>query len=144
MMRHAILGAGGIGGLLAGALARSGGEVVLLVRPSSRSRFERRLRVESIVLGDFEVEVDAVSVLDRPVDALWVATKATQLDAAWSLASPERVADSPVIPLLNGVDHLALLRSRYANVVAAAIRVESERVSPSLIRQSSPFLRIEM
>jgi 2-dehydropantoate 2-reductase len=143
-MRHAVLGAGGIGGLLAGALARSGGEVVMLMRPSTLSRFEGGLKVESVVLGDFEVEVDAASALDRPVDALWVATKATQLAAAWSLASPELVADSPVIPLLNGVDHLGLLRTRYANVVAAAIRVESERVSPSLIRQSSPFLRIEM
>lgn len=143
-MRHAVLGGGGIGGLLAGALARSGGEVVLLLRPSTLSRFEGRLRVESVVLGDFEVEVDAASVLDRPVDALWVTTKATQLTAAWSLASPERVGESLVIPLLNGVDHLALLRTRYANVVAAAIRVESERVSSSLIRQSSPFLRVDM
>jgi 2-dehydropantoate 2-reductase len=143
-MRHAVLGAGGIGGLLAGALARSNGEVVMLLRPSTLSRFEVRLRVESVVLGDFEVEVDAVSALDRPVDALWVTTKATQLTAAWSLASPELVAESPVIPLLNGVDHLALLRTRYTNVVAAAIRVESERVSPSLIRQSSPFLRVDM
>jgi 2-dehydropantoate 2-reductase len=143
-MRHAVLGAGGIGGLLAGALARSGGEVVMLLRPSTRSRFEGRLRVESVVLGDFEVEVDAVSALDRPIDALWVTTKATQLTAAWSLASPEQVGESLVIPLLNGIDHLALLRKRYANVVAAAIRVESERVSPSLIHQSSPFLRVDM
>jgi 2-dehydropantoate 2-reductase len=143
-MRHAVLGAGGIGGLLAGALARFGDEVLMLLRPSTLSSFEGRLKVESIVLGDFEVEVNAVSGLDRPVDALWVATKATQLTAAWSLASPERVGESPVIPLLNGIDHLALLRTRYANVVAAAIRVESERVSPSLICQSSPFLRVDM
>ena len=143
-MRHAVLGVGGIGGLLAGALARSGGEVVLLLRPPTLSRFDGKLRLESVVLGGFEVEVDAVSELDRPVDALWVTTKATQLDAAWSLAPPERVAHSPVIPLLNGIDHLALLRTRYANVVAAAIRVESERVSPWLIRQSSPFLRVEI
>src|SRR5260370_19934915 len=115
-MRHAVLGAGGIGGLLAGALARSGGEVVMLLRHSTLSRFKRQLRVASVVLGDFEVEVDAMSALDRPVDALWAATKATQLKAAWSLASPEQVAESPVIPLLNGVDHLALLRTRYANV----------------------------
>ena len=143
-MRHAVLGAGGIGGLLAGALARSGGEVVLLLRPATFSRFEGRLKVESVVLGDFEVEVDAMSALDRPVDAMWVATKATQLETAWSLASPERVTGPPVIPLLNGVDHLAVLRTRYANVVAAAIRVESERVAPWQYRQSSPFLRVEM
>jgi 2-dehydropantoate 2-reductase len=73
-----------------------------------------------------------------------VATKATQLEAALALASAERVGESAVVPLLNGVDHVALLRSRYANVVAATIRVESERIAPWLLRQSSPFLRVEM
>ena len=96
------------------------------------------------MLGEFEVELEAVPGLDRQVDALWMATKATQLEAALPLASPEQVGESLVIPLLNGVDHLALLRSRYVNVVAAAIRVESERDAPGLIRQSSPFLRVEI
>ncbi len=49
-----------------------------------------------------------------------------------------------MIPFLNGVDHVALLRSRYPNVTAGAIRVESERLSPTLFRQSSPFLRVEL
>lgn len=143
-MRHAVLGAGGIGGLLAATLARSGEDVVLLLRPQALSSFDGRLNVESVVLGDFAVEVAAASALNRPPDTLWLATKTTQLEAAWSLAPPEQVGDSPVVPLLNGVDHLARLRTRYANVVAAAIRVESERAQPWLIRQSSPFLRVEI
>lgn len=52
-MRHAILGAGGIGGLLAAALARAGGDVILLLRPNSLARYDGRLVVESVVLGDF-------------------------------------------------------------------------------------------
>jgi 2-dehydropantoate 2-reductase len=143
-MRHAVLGAGGIGGLLAATLARSGEDVVLLLRPETLPRFDGRLKVESVVLGDFSVEVTAASALDRLPDALWLATKATQLEAAWSLAPPDEVGESPVVPLLNGVDHLARLRTRYANVVAAAIRVESERLPPWTIRQSSPFLRVEI
>lgn len=143
-MRHAILGAGGIGGLLAAALARAGSDVSLLLRPESLERYEGRLNVESVVLGDFEVEVPATAVLDREVDALWVTTKATQLEAALVLAPPERVGAAVVIPLLNGVDHLVLLRTHYRNVVAAAIRVESERVSPDRIRQRSPFIRMEL
>jgi 2-dehydropantoate 2-reductase len=103
-----------------------------------------RLRVESIVLGDFEVDVPAVSRLEAPVDVLWVTTKATQLEAALSLAAPDAVGDALVVPLLNGVDHVDVLRSRYRNVVAAAIRVESERVSPGLICQRSPFLRLDI
>jgi 2-dehydropantoate 2-reductase len=143
-MRHGVLGGGGIGGLLAGALARSGAEVVLLLRPESVPRYGGSLRVESVVLGDFEVDVPAMSGLEGPVDVLWVTTKATHLEAALSLAAPEAVGDAYVVPLLNGVDHVDVLRNRYPNVVAAAIRVESERVSPGLIRQRSPFLRVDI
>ena len=143
-MRHAILGAGGIGGLLAAALAREGADVVLLLRPDSLERYAGRLSVQSAVLGDFEADVPAAALLDRDVDALWVTTKATQLEVSLTLAPPDRVGAAVVIPLLNGVDHLALLRTHYRNVVAAAIRVESERLSPTQIRQSSPFLRMEL
>lgn len=143
-MRHAIVGAGGIGGLLAAALTRTGSGVLSLMRPEALANYDRRLTVESAVLGDFEVDVPGASLLEQEVDVLWVATKAMQLEAALALAPPERVGGAPVIPLLNGVDHVPLLRARYANVVPGAIRVESERPSPGRIRQSSPFLRVEL
>lgn len=143
-MRHAILGAGGIGGLVAGALARSGADVVLLLRAETLARYPGRLTVESAVLGNFEADVPAMALLDRTVDVLWLATKATQLEAALTLAPVDQVGEATVIPFLNGVDHVAHLRTRYPHVTAAAIRVESERISPTLFRQSSPFLRVEM
>jgi 2-dehydropantoate 2-reductase len=143
-MRHAILGSGGVGGLLGAALARAGAGVVLLMRPETVARYGGRLAVESAVLGDFEVEVPAAWGLDHDIDALWVTTKAMQLEPALGLAMPERVGGAVVIPLLNGIDHLALLRARYPNMVAGAIRVESERLAPARIRQSSPFLRVEL
>ena len=59
------LGAGGIGGLLAAALARGGMDVVLLVRRERLADFDGRLVVESRVLGDFEVVV-SVGVHTRP------------------------------------------------------------------------------
>lgn len=143
-MRHAVLGVGGIGGLLAGALARSEAEVVLLLRPETLMGYRGRLAIESTVLGEFEVEVPAVAVLDREVDVLWVATKATQLERALGLAPAERVDAALVIPLLNGVDHVEFLRSRYPRVAAGAIRVESERISSWRFHQSSPFLRVTL
>jgi 2-dehydropantoate 2-reductase len=143
-VRHAVLGAGGIGGLIAASLARSGAEVTLLLRPESLTAYSGRLRVESAVLGDFEVDVPASPSLDRGIDALWVATKATQLDVALRLTPRDVVGEGVVVPLLNGVDHIVLLRQRYPRVVAAAIRVESERAGPGLIRQKSPFLRVDM
>jgi 2-dehydropantoate 2-reductase len=144
MLRHAVLGAGGVGGLVAGALARAGAPVVLLVRPSTLAGYGGRLTVESITLGAFEVEVPGTAGLDRDVDVLWVAVKATGLDEALELAPPARVGAATVIPLLNGIDHLAVLRARYADVVAGAIRVEAERVAPGRIVHSSPFVRVEL
>jgi len=143
-MRHAFLGAGGIGGLLAAALARNGADVVLLLRADTVARYSGRLIVESVVLGDFEVDLPAASGLDGDVDALWVTTKAMHLEPACALAPAEVVADALVIPLLNGIEHVQLLRANYRHVVAGTIRVESERVDTGRVRQSSPFLRVEL
>jgi len=143
-MRHAVLGAGGVGGLLAAALARAGADVVLLLRPSSLAAYPGRIELESVVLGDGAVEVPAAAALDRCVDALWIAVKAPQLDAALALAPPAVVGDAVVVPLLNGVEHVAWLRARYRRVVAAAIRVGSQRIAPGVIRQVSPFLRVDL
>src|SRR5687768_7727782 len=143
-MRHAILGAGGVGGLIGGALARTGLDVVLVLRPETLARHPGRLRVESAVLGDFEVEVEIAAALDRHVDVLWVTPKAPQLESALALAPPQCVGEAVVVPLLNGIDHVALLRARYQNVLAGAMRVESERVEPGLVRQKTPFARIDL
>lgn len=64
------------------------------------------------MLGSFTVDVPGGSRLDRDVDVVWVTAKSTGLEAALALAPPDRVQGATVVPLLNGVDHLALLRSR--------------------------------
>ena len=50
-MRHAVLGAGGVGGLVSGALAQAGHSVTLLVRPGRRRSNTQVLSVESKTLG---------------------------------------------------------------------------------------------
>ena len=143
-MRHAILGAGGIGSLLGGALARAGSDVVLLLRPETLARHPRRIRVESAVLGDFEADVEVAAELDREVDVLWVSPKAPDLEAALALTPPERVGAAVLVPFLNGVDHVARLRESYERVLPGAFRVESERVEPGVVRQPTPFARVDV
>ncbi len=143
-MRHAVLGAGGVGGLLASALSRSGVDVVALMRGSTLLRYPGRFVVESKVLGSFTAEVPATAQLDGGVDVVWVTVKSTSLEAALDLAPPDRVDGATVIPLLNGVDHLAVLRKRYPKVVAGALRAETERVGDGHIVQRSPFVRIDL
>jgi 2-dehydropantoate 2-reductase len=94
-MRHAVLGTGGIGGLIAGALARASAEVTLLMRPATLDRYPGHLTVRSEVLGEFDVEVPAASELNHELDALWVAVKAMHLESALQLAPPKRVPTRP-------------------------------------------------
>jgi 2-dehydropantoate 2-reductase len=144
-MRHGILGVGGVGGFLGGALARAGREVVLLMRPETLAAYQGRLRVESIVLGDFDVDVPATSVVDREIDVLWVTPKATQLAAALELAPADRVGECVVVPLLNGLDHVDVLRERFGErVLAASIAIESERADVGRIRQKSAFAEVAL
>lgn len=139
----AILGPGGVGGLLAGALARAGVDVTVVAREETATRIARDgVRVESALLGDFTARPAAVAQLTTPVDALLIATKAAALADALA-----RVVAEPalVVPLLNGFDHMALLRERFgARVVAGTIRVQADRPAPAHVVQTSPFLRVEL
>lgn len=143
-MRHAVLGAGGVGGLIAAALARAEREVVMVGRESTIAQTPGRVLVDSVVLGRFEVVVPFVPALDRAVDVVWIAIKATGLEEALALIPAASVGDAIVVPLLNGVDHMTALRERYRNVAAGVMRVESERVAPGHIAQRSSFIRIDL
>jgi 2-dehydropantoate 2-reductase len=143
-MRVAVLGPGGVGGLLAGALQRSGVEVTVVAREATAAVIVARgLQVQSVTLGDFVARPAAVARLEAPTGALIVATKATGLESAL-----ERIAVEPpvVLPLLNGLDHIAVLRRRFPadSVLAGAIRVEADRPQPGVVLHTSPFLRVDM
>ena len=139
----AILGPGGVGGLLAGALARAGDEVVVVARESTAHEIDSHgLRVRSVLLGDFVEHPRVVSELSEPVQTLIVATKATGLGAALQRIS---VQPALVVPLLNGIDHLVPLRERFGeSVVAGTIRVEADRPEPGEVVHTSPFVYVEM
>lgn len=140
----AVLGPGGVGGLLAAALARAGEEVVVVASEATAARInEHGIEVRSVRLGDFTARPPAVSELSWPAGGLVVATKSVTLEAAL-----ERVTAPPllVIPFLNGLDHVAKLRERFesSHVCAGAIRVESHRPEPGIVVQTSPFLRVDL
>jgi 2-dehydropantoate 2-reductase len=141
-MKHAILGAGAIGGLIGTALASLGENVTVIVRPETLPSFTPSLVLER-PSGSLTAPAKAAAALTEPVDVLWIATKTYQLETALEAvqASPGRVA-----PLLNGVDHIAVLRARFGNerVVPATVAVEAERISPGRFIQRSPFVRLNL
>ena len=124
-------------------LARSGDSVTLIVRRESLARYPRQLHLES-PFGNFDVDI-STAVEVPPVDVLWITVKATQLEPALTAVTNPAYVQA-IVPLLNGIDHLSLLRSRYGaeRVIAATIAVESERVAPGHIIHRSPFARLNV
>jgi 2-dehydropantoate 2-reductase len=71
--------------------------------------------------------------------------KATQLESSLgALKNPQNVR--ALVPLLNGIDHVSLLRSRYGSdrVIPGTIAGEMERVSPGQIAHRTPFARLNL
>jgi 2-dehydropantoate 2-reductase len=142
-LRHAILGAGGVGGLIGACLAHSGASVTMVVRRETLEQYPKQLHLES-AFGSFWTQV-AVAAEVPAVDVLWITVKATQFESALSaLKDPGGVR--AIVPLLNGIDHISALRARYGSerVIPATIAVETERVSPGHIVHRSPFARLNV
>ncbi|MFI9723703.1 ketopantoate reductase family protein [Streptomyces sp. NPDC052396] len=143
----AVLGPGGVGGLLTALLSRAGHRVICIARDETAGPLRQHgIRVHSRQFGDFTAAVEAATVLREPVDLCLVAVKSTALDAALDRIPPQSLASGVLLPLLNGVEHPDVLRARYGQerVVPAVIRVESTRTAPGVIEHGSPFTEIDL
>ncbi|MCV2490579.1 2-dehydropantoate 2-reductase [Geodermatophilus sp. YIM 151500] len=146
-LRVVVLGPGGVGGLVATLLARAGHDVTCLARPDTAAHLdEHGLRLVSDRYGELTARVRGAERLDGPVDACVVATKATALDGALERVRPAALGAAVLVPLLNGVEHLALLRERYpaARTVAGAIRVVASRTGPGEIRHEGQLAAVQL
>lgn len=139
----AILGPGAVGGLIAALLEQVHLDVKVVARPLTAHQIEQHgLTVTSAMFGPITAQLETTVRLESDVDVLVVATKAAGLKAAL-----ERITVPPalVVPVLNGLDHMPLLRARFgANVLAGVIYVESDQPAPAAIVHSSAFIRIEL
>ncbi|MEU9169008.1 2-dehydropantoate 2-reductase [Streptomyces sp. NPDC048420] len=143
----AVLGPGGTGGLLAALLARAGHRVICLAGDTTTDTLRTTgIQLRSGVFGDFTTPVEADTELREPVDACVIAVKHTSLLAALDRVPPTALGDGLLVPLLNGVEHPAALRTRYRpdRVAPAVIRVESTRVAPGVIEHGSPFAEVDL
>ncbi|MEV4256164.1 2-dehydropantoate 2-reductase [Spirillospora sp. NPDC049652] len=143
----AVLGPGGVGGLLAALLSRAGHRVICIAGEETTGILRRDgIRVRSGQFGDFTAEVEADTRLREPVDLCLVTVKHTALDSALDRVPAEHLGTGRVLPLLNGIEHTDGLRARFGarRVVPAVIRVESTRTAPGVIEHGSPFTEIDL
>ena len=137
-MRHVILGAGGVGGMIGACLARLGEEVTLVVRPETLADHPPKVQFDS-PFGSWSVDTAWAAEIP-PADLLWLTVKATQLEPAMRSIADTK-SDATIVPLLNGIDHIERLRSKFGaeRVIPATIAGEMERLSVGHFVHRSPF-----
>ena len=114
----AVLGAGGIGGLVA---VRTGALCIGTRRTVGAIRLDG-LRLEHD--GTTTVaRVDAVERLEQPVGLLVVAVKAYGLDDALGRIDPAALHGTVVLPLLNGLEHVGRIRASNSLLLAESVVV---------------------
>jgi len=141
-MNHAILGAGAIGGLLGTVFASLGEDVTMVVRAGKLASYPANLTLER-PSGSLIAPAKAVAALTAPVDVLWIATKTYQMESALGAV---KSLPGCVVPLLNGVDHVAVLRTTFGNdrVVPATIAIEAEKLAPGRFIQRAAVVRLNL
>jgi 2-dehydropantoate 2-reductase len=160
----AVLGPGAVGGSLAVRLTSAGVRVVCVAHAEAVGLIALAGLVVESPEGTLSARMEVVEQLARPVDLLLVTVKAPVLEDAIERIDPAAVNGAVVVPLLNGLEHMDVLRARFGDRVAAGsishfqayragrvqiveatgspvVTIASERLSSSEVEQAADMLR---
>jgi len=142
----AVLGPGSVGGTLASVFWKAGISVTCVGRPEhSAAIAEKGINFESSIFGNYVAHPNAVERLTSPHDIIFITTKAPHLRDALERIAPAAAARSVVIPLLNGLSHVAQIRGCLGSRVAAgSISIEALRTPNGAVIHRSPFADIRI
>jgi 2-dehydropantoate 2-reductase len=115
-MRILVVGAGAIGGYFGGRLLQAGADITFLVRPRRAAELASAGLVIRSPTGDVTLKnpptVQADS-LKQTFDVVLLSCKAFDLDDAIASFAPAVGPQTPIIPLLNGMQHLDVLDAKF-------------------------------
>ncbi len=133
-MRVLILGAGALGGYFGARLAEAGGDAAFLVRPARAEALRRDgLRVES-PFGNLRLRPRVVTQAG-PADAVLLACKAWDLEAAMAAIAPAVAGGACVVPVLNGMAHLAPLEAAFpGRVLGGLAKIQATLAEDGTVR----------
>lgn len=120
-MRWGFVGAGALGGLIGSRLLAAGFPVEFLVRRARRQQLETHGLLVKSPLGDYAGRPPAVEDPHDlgPLDILVVAVKAPHLPSVMETLA--RIPDVPIMPVLNGVEHVTRLSEQFPGRVIPAV-----------------------
>ena len=141
--RVAVVGAGGTGAYYGGALARAGAHVTMIARgPHLDAINKNGLQLQSVLLGDFEVEcaaTDDMSAVDR-VDLVILAVKSWGTDAAIEAMDYGGMVGEGtlIISMQNGIDSEPLLTETFGaeHVLGCTATVSALISEPGVVKQA--------
>ena len=134
------MGAGGTGGYYGGALARAGNQVTMVARgPHLAAIRATGLQVNTVLLGDFHLDVDATDDMSSvgPVDLVIFAVKSYGTNAAIRDMGPLVGDDTMIISTQNGIDSERLLGEALGteHVLGCAATVSAKIDAPGVVTQ---------
>ena len=143
--RVGILGPGGIGGALAVHLSQAG-FVVVVVTHRDASVYDRGVLTLDWQGRTLTAEPYGTTLLDGAVDLLLVTVKAPDLEDALGRVEPQAVEQAVILPLMNGLEHVATIRKRLGPRVAAGSIgwIEAYKTAPTHIVQTTPQPTVAM
>ena len=150
-MRIAIVGAGGVGGVFGGLLARAGHEVAFVARGANLEAIRAQgLRVHGpwgtfVVRPEAAVEPDALAT-GSPFDAVLVCVKAGQVQEVAASLRPLVGEGTVVVPLQNGVEAAETLSAELGagRVAGGLCHVFAWREGPGEVRTTGTPLQITL
>jgi 2-dehydropantoate 2-reductase len=141
-MRVAMVGAGGLGGVYGGLLARAGLDVTFIARGRGLEALRRHGLSLKLASGEeWQIPVRATDDPREvgPVDLIWFCVKTYDLDDAARQAIPLVGADTMALPIQNGVEapeRLAAILGR-EHVLGGVGRAGGTLVAPGRVEQKS-------
>jgi len=142
-----VVGAGGLGSLVAAELAQVGHEVILVARGEHRRALEASgLSVRSPT-GDYRVHPRCVATADEagPAEVAILAVKAYSLDSVVEQTAAVARGGAAILPLLNGVDTAERLHAGGVpldRLVHGVAYLTAFRTAPGEIRRQGTHGRI--
>ena len=141
-MRILIIGAGATGGAFGARLIEAGRDVTFLVRPKRADELRNSGLVFEAPDGRRVHTVRALTTLEpgHYYDLIVVALKAPALPSAMASMAPAVGPETVILPLLNGMDHLAALeRAHPGHAIGGLVKIVATVDQAGTVQQMTPL-----
>ena len=137
LMRILSLGAGALGGYFGGRLAQAGADVSFLVRPGRQAQLAAQGLVIDSPFGGLRLPVKTLAAAEPGFDLVLLTCKAYDLDSAITAIRPAMGPDTAVLPVLNGLAHIATLQREFGpeRVLGGIAKIQATLTPDGTVKQ---------